>query len=247
MKSYDKLEAESFKKAHYFFLGKNVRKTIAKLDKNLPYFSIKPDGKFEGKEIIYDVRSNMLANAGLVLSKQYEDGKAFFKVRKISTLPGGFKRPSQKFELAEVSENEAPKDFPVQIANAISNSFSGVFTIDLVSVVRQTIPKIAIDVTGRRYQIYGGTGYKAALLCEKAVYRDLETNKKVKRVGFTLKLPKEERCEEENKKILEAISHYCQELIYYQESRFEIAQRLLHPKPVETANKEDDESDKEGK
>ena len=244
MKNYGKLEAEDIKKAHYFFVGKNCRKTLQKLDNNLPYHRIKDDGTFDGLEIIYDVKSNMLSNAGLVLSKQYDEGKAFFKVRKISTLPGGYKRPSQKFELAEVSGSEAPKDFPVQIANAISNSFSGAFTIDLVSVVRQTVPKIEIKVTGRRFKIHGGTGYQGILLYETAYYRDLETRKKVKRTGFTLVLPKDVKWERENKQILEAINHYCKELVYYQESRFEIAQRLLHPKPVEI--KKEDDTDEEG-
>lgn len=244
MKSYNKLEAEDIKKAHYFFIGKNYRKTIKKLDDNLPFFRVKKIGSFSGLEIIYDVKSNMLSNAGLVISKQYEDDKAFFKVRKISTLPGGYKRPSQKFELAEVLGSEAPKDFPVQIANAISNSFAGAFTIDLVSVVRQTEPKIEIKVSGEKYEIHGGTGYQCQFLCETAVYRDIETRKKVKRLGFTLKLPKEEKWEKENEKVLRAIDHYCKELVYYQESRFEIAKRLLHPKPVEL--KKEDRNEEEG-
>ena len=244
MKSYEKLEAEDFRKAHYFFIGKNYRKSVQKLDANLQYFRVREEGKFEGLEIIYDVKSNMLSNAGLVLSKQYEGDKAFFKVRKISTLPGGFKRPSQKFELAEVSASESPKDFPVQIANAISNSFPGAFTIDLVSVVRQTMPKIEIKVSGKKYKIHGGTGYEGVLLYETAIYQDLETRKKVKRCGFTLKLPKEPKWENDNKKILEAVNHYCKELVYYQESRFEIAQRLLHPKPIDF--KKDEKSEEDG-
>lgn len=236
----EKIEAENFKKAHYFFVGKNYNKVIEKLNKNLTYHRVAYERDFSGREIIYDVKSNMLSKAGLVISKQYEEKQSFFKVRKISTLPGGYKRPSQKFQLGKCEGTEAPKDFPTQIANAISNAFSGAFTIDLVSVVRQTLPKIEITVTGKRFRVIGGTGYECALLYETAVYRDVETNKKVKRNGFTLHLPKGEKYDKENKEIMEAIDHYCKELVYYQESRFEIAERLLHPKPIVEEKQEEE-------
>lgn len=241
MKENERLEAEAVRKVHYIYIGKNYKKTINKLDEKLNYYRISNVGKFDSREIIYDVPSNMLSNAGLVLSKQYEGKSSYFKVRKISTLPGGYKRPGQKFQLGKCEGSEAPKDFPVQIANAISNSFANVFTIDLVSVVRQTVPKIEILITGQKYQIIGGTGYEASILVEDAVYKDLQTNKKVKREGFTIKLPKDEKWERENKEILDVIEHYCKELVPYELSRFEIAQRLLYPKPVDFSKDESEE------
>lgn len=243
MKSVDRLQTENTKKIHYLILGTKFKKIKDKLDKNLNYYRIAFNGKFNGREIIYDVPSNMLSNAGLVLSKQYDDGKIFFKVRKISKLPGGYKRPSQKFTLGESEEAEAPKDFPMQIANAISNLYSNAFTIDLVSVVRQTVPKYQIDVKGDSYFIVGGTGYRAELLYEKAVYRDLENNKKVKRVGVTLIMPKDAKLEKENQYVMQAIDHYCKELVGYEQSRFEIAQRLLHPETIEIVKTQTDEEE----
>ena len=233
MKSNDRLQNEQNKKAHYLMLGKSFSKTLKKLDENLNYYRLINQGKFEGLEIIYDVDQKLLSNAGLVISKQYEKDKIYFKVRKISKLPGGFKRPSQKFYLGECEGTEAPKDFPMQIANAISNSYANVFTIDLVSVVRQTEPKYEIKVTGTKYRIVCGNGYSCEMLCENAVYKDLEKNKKVKRVGVTLVMPKENKYEKNNKEVMDAIEHYCKELVPYEQSRFEIAQRLLHPAPVE--------------
>ncbi len=240
MKGNEKLKEELVKKVHYFYIGKNYKKTVKKIDENLRYYRIENVGKFAGKEIIYDVQSNMLSNAGLVLSKQYEGDDAYFKVRKISSLPSVFKKASQKFQLGECEGSESPKDFPVQIANAISNSFANVFTIDLVSVVRQTVPKIEIVIKGQKYRIICGTGYEAVLLVENAMYRDVQTNKKVKREGFTLKLPISEKWDRENEEIVKVIEHYCKELVPYQQSRFEIAQRLLYPKPVVEEEKTED-------
>ena len=240
MKGRETLENEKRKKIHYLLLGNDFSKTKSKLDKNLNYHRLVFDDKFKGLEIIYDVSSNLLSNAGLILSKQYEDGRIFFKVRKISKLPGGYKRPSQKFNLGESEEAEAPKDFPMQIANAISNLYANVFTIDLVSVVRQTEPKIEIAVKGDRYKIVGGTGYRAELLYETATYKDVKTNKKVKRVGVTLIMPTDDRYEKENQIIMKTIDHYCKELVGYEQSRFEIAQRLLYPEPIVVEKKEEE-------
>lgn len=243
MKSNDKLETEKVQKVHYILIGNDFKKVLKTLDKKLHFYRFINIGKFKGNEIVYDVPNNMLSNAGLVLSKQCEDNKTFFKVRKISSLPGGYKRPSQKFSLGECEGTEEPKDFPIQISNAISNSFSNAFTIDLVSVVRQTVPKIQIIVSGQKYKIVSGDGYEAYMLYEKAVYKDISTNKKVVRYGVTFKLPKEEKAEKWNKEILEAVDHYCKEMVGYEQSRFEIAQRLLYPKPyVEEKNDEGDEN-----
>ncbi len=241
MKGNEQVQAEQFKKAHYFFIGNDHKKIIDKLNKNMPYHRIAYEREFNGREIIYDVKSNMLSKAGIVISKQYEEGQYFFKVRKISALTDGFRRPSQKFKLGECEGTETPKDFPTQIANAISNAFSNAFTIDLVSVVRQTVPKIEIVVTGSRYKVICGNGYNCGLMYETAVYKDVETNKKVKRNGFTLHLPKGERYEKDNKIVMDYIEHYCKELVNYQESRFEIADRLLHPKPFVNEEKMEEE------
>lgn len=245
MKARDRLEQEPVKKIHYLLLGGNWRKTRAKLEKNLKYYTLVFNSKFVGNEIIYDVPSDLLSNAGIVLSKQLDDGKIYFKVHKISRLPGGFKRPSQQFILGEGEESEAPKDFPLQIANAISDLYANVFTIDMVSIVRQTIPKYEIVVKGKNYTVVGGTGYRATLLYEKAYYKEISTGKKVKRVGVTLNMPVDSKYEKENKILEDTIEHYCKELVGNDLTRFEIAQRLLHPELTEVAPVVKDEEEQE--
>ena len=196
MENKEALKGESYKKVHYHFVGKNYRKVLRKIDDNMKFYRLMRVGRFKGKEIIYDVLSNMLSNSGLVLSKQYEDGEVLFKLRKISTLPRLANRASSKFQLRECKGDETPRDFSLQIASAISNSLSSAFTVDLVPIVKQSTPKIQIDVRGIKYRIVGGTGYECFLLYEKSTYRDLITYKKVKRDGFTLRLPKGDECED---------------------------------------------------
>lgn len=242
MRDFSKLENENVEKYHYYIIGKDEKKITSKLDKLLKFYTLRFVENFVGREIIYDVPNNMLSNAGLVLSKQYEENDGiFFKVRKISFLPANVRRKSKKFYLAECTGSEEPKDFPIQIANAIQSSFTEPFTIDLVSVVRQTIPKIEIKVYGKKYQIVGGFGYKAKMFFEKTEYKDLIGGKKVVKYGLTFNAPTGEENQKYNQEVLEVIDKYCTELVPYKQTRFEIAKRLLFPEPVVVEKKFDDE------
>lgn len=175
----------------------------------------------------------MLSDSGIVLSKLYEDGKVMFNVRKLSTLPGQLKRPSKKFILGELEVDEEPKDFSLSIASAIENSFNSTFTVDLDAFVKQTVAKIEITVDAVKYKIISGTGYRASILFENALYRDIKTNKKVSQQGVTLQLPLGEENEKCNQELLNVIDKKIEELAPSNLSRFEIAQRLLYPKVEE--------------
>lgn len=217
-------------KFHYDMIRNNEAKIVDKLNLNLGYFSFRPLKKMKAVEIIYDTPNNLLSSAGIILSKQFQEDKTYFKVRKISHLPSEAKKPSKKFELAKCGSKESPKDFALQVATAINNSFSNVFTIDLSEVVKNTIPKIEVVIKGNLYQIAGGTGFAGTLLFENVTYKDIIGHKKVKRKGVTLACPVDEKFEKDKDDLLEGIDRYCKELIPYRESRFEIAERLLFPK-----------------
>ena len=217
-------------KVHYDMIRNNEKQILEKLDRELAFYRIYFYRKINGKEIIYDTPNNLLSGVGLVLSKQFEDNRVFFKVRKLSYLPTELRKPSQKFYLAECNGNESPKDYPLQISSAINNAFSNIFTIDLVEVVKQTIPKYEIKIKGNLYELASGTGMKGSIVFEKVVYKDLLTGKKVKRNGATVTLPGDPSFKKEADEVLAAIETRCKELLIYKESRFEIAQRLLKPK-----------------
>lgn len=217
-------------KVHYDMIRNNEKEILYKLDRELAFYRIYFNRKVNGKEIIYDTPNNLLSGVGLVLSKQFEDGKVFFKVRKLSYLPTELRKPSQKFYLAECNGNESPKDYPLQISTAINNAFSNIFTIDLVEVVKQTIPKYEIKIKGNLYELTSGTGMRGTLVFEKVTYKDLVSGKKVKRRGATVTLPNDPAFKKDSDEVLAAIETRCKELLLYKESRFEIAQRLLKPK-----------------
>ena len=216
-------------KYHYDMIRNNESAIVNKLDRALGFYRIYFEKKIKGLEIIYDTPNNLLSSAGIVLSKQFENGKAFFKVRKLSYLPTELRKPSEKFYLSECAANETPKDYPLQIATAINNLFSNVFTIDLVDVVKQTAPKYEIKIKGNLYALTSGTGMKGQIVFENAVYRNFLTGKKVKRQGATISLPSDPALKKERDEVLNAVERKCKELLTYNASRFEIAERLLRP------------------
>ena len=221
------------KKIHYAMIRNNGNEIISKLDNALGFYRIYFEKKIKGQETIYDTPNHLLSSAGIVLSKQYEDGVFSFKVRKLSYLPTEFRKPSEKFYLSKCKRNEAPKDYPLQIADAINNAFSNIFTIDLVDVVKQTIPIYEIKIVGNLYTLASGGGMKGQLVFEKATYKDLVVGKKVKCRGATVTFPGDPRFEKDYAEVVDAIEHRCKELLMFKESRFEIAQRLLRPKPAQ--------------
>lgn len=229
-----KIEMQKFQDYHYILLGfAKFKDVINKLQRYLKFYRIENQGKSTFKEIIYDAPDNILSDAGIVISKQYEEKRIFFEVRKISWLPGALKRPSRKFILGELQTDEEPKDFSLEISAAIENSFSTPFSTDLDSLVRQTFPKIEINIDSEKYMIIGGTGFRAAVIYENVKYKDIKTGKTEIRDDVTVRLFTNEEYQEENKKLFELINREIYELGQFNASRFEIAQKLLYPKDEE--------------
>ncbi len=217
-------------KYHYDLLRNNVQNVIDKLDAELTYYRIYFEKRMKSVEIIYDTPTNLLSSAGIVLSKEFRDGKSYFKVKKISYLPTEFRKPSRKFYNAECGGRETPKDYPIQIASAINNAFSNIFTIDLVEVVKQTVPIFEIKIKSNFYKLISGTGMKGNIAFEKITYKDMQTGRKAKKLGATLSLPEDPSFSKEVDEVLSAIERKCKELFFYNESRFEVAQRILRAK-----------------
>lgn len=242
-----KLELENVQSYHFVFVGfANFKQVFQKITENLPYYRFEKAGKESEREIFYDVPDGLLTTAGLVLSKWYNGNKIFFHVRKLSKLVGAMKRPAKKFLFGSCEEIDQPRDFSLQIASAIENSFSSPFSVDLDSIVKQTRPIIDVDVQSEKYSIICGTGYRAEMLYENATYKDLKTGNKVSRLGVTFKVPLEER--EETDEILDTLSKKVFGLALYDNSRFEIAEKLLYSKIDEDAqnlNLDEDEEESE--
>lgn len=224
-----KFQFENVKTYHYMIMGyETFPKVLNILSQELDFYRISRLSDVEDKEIMYDIPNNALTDAGIVLSKQYENGKVMFKVRKLSFLPEEMRVPSKKFLLQELDRDAEPKDYSLEISSAIENSFSSPFTIDLDAVVREVVPKIVVDVKSERYLIIGGTGYRGQLFYEKILYKDVESKKKVWKDGVVLRLPTDEASQKDNEHILDIIDRKVKGLGLYNMSRYELAKKALY-------------------
>ena len=219
MLNENKIKKENIRRLHYVILGfATFKEVLAKFEHYMKFYRFENLGVAKEKEIIYDVNGNILSNGGIVISKSYHDKKVEFNVTKISMLPG------------EMKEDSEPKDFSLEISAAIEDLFGVNFTFDLDSIVKQSFPKIEVDVDKNEYKIIGGTGFRAKLSYETAIYKDIATKNKVDRDMVVLELEEDPYYQEENEKVLQLIDKKIKELGLFDLSRFEIAEKLLYPK-----------------
>ena len=212
---------------YYDVLKDNQKKTIQKLEKFMPYYRFTFEKKVKNKEIIYDSATNLFASAGLVISKIFDEGKYYFVISKVSYLPKKFKKPSVVLFKAECSAQDVPNMYPIKLAGVITNSCPSIFTVDLVEIIKTVSPKMEITVVGDKYEIASGTGYKAELIFENVKYKDLKKNQSFKHKNAVFNLSADERDEKSNDEITDAVLRHCKELFRYEETRFEIARRVL--------------------
>lgn len=240
-----KLEMQNSQSYHFVFVGfADFNRVFKALVENLPYYRFANQGNTTEKEIFYDVPDELLSNAGLILSKWYNAGNIYFHIRRLSQSIAGSKRPTKKFLFGSCEDGDEPKDFSLQIASAIEHSFTSPFSVDLDSIVKQTMPKIEVVIQSTKYQIICGTGYRAIMEYENATYKDIKTGKKVSRLGVTFKFPLEER--EETEEILRVIDRKVKGLGSFDLSRYEIAQKLLYTIPPEEFELAVNDAEEEG-
>ncbi len=239
-----KLEQHNTQSFHYDFVGfTNLKKVYDTLSEVLHYYRIERGARRYSKEVFYDVPSQLLAEAGIAISKWIEGGKASLNIRRIFSIKE-LNKPSQKFLFGYCNNDEQPKDYSYQMAAMIESSFKTPFSVDLESIIKQTQQTMVIEMVSDRYNIICGTGYRAIMQYEVVVYRNAITGKKVERSEVTFKFPIEDR--PEKREILDAIDRYVKGLALSKESRFEIARKILFPQSQETVDNDNPQDNDEG-
>ncbi len=235
------MEEHNMQSYHYAFAGSTTFKQVVDLlDANLPYYRLEKLADRTTKEIFYDGPNDVLSDAGIVLSKLVENNKSSLTVRKISqsSIVGN---QSKKYLIGECAMDEEPSDYSFAIASTIIKSFNSSLSIDLDSLIKQTMPKMDVVVQAEVFDIICGTGYRAKMQHEHSIYRDINKGKKVELYGVTFQFPTDER--PEKKEILAAIDRYVKGLSLLQLSRFELGCKYLYPPENAVRQEIEDEDD----
>lgn len=240
----DKIMQGNIKTYHFMIMGFETFPNILKtLSNELAFYRIEKVGDIVGREIMYDIPNNTLFDAGIILSKVYENGGALFNIQKLSFLPDEIKMPDKKLILQDLDASCEPMDYSLEISSAIENSFSTPFSIDLDAIVREVVPKIDVDLKGERYVIIGGTGYRGMLEYDRMLFKEISSKKKFEREEVILRLPVGDINEKDNARILDIIDRKIKALGEHNMSRFELAQKGFSA-PVEE-DEEEEESEEE--
>lgn len=200
--------------------------TLAKMMRNLGFYTILFDGKIKDVETVYDTDKKLLTSAGLIIRKKTTPKRTYFSLVRISSIKNSSRRERKSF-LGECEIQDQPSDFPVQIADAINKVFNNLFTINLVDVVKHCTPYVRTEITGNRYKIVSGTGYEAEISFENVKAKDVRTGRKGKTRIFSIKMEEDPSYERERLHILETIEKYCKELVLVERNRFEISEVLV--------------------
>lgn len=226
-------ELQKFDNYHYAFAGFITFKEVLKtLREKMPFYRIEEGDKKYIKEIFYDNEYNMLSDAGIIVSKSTTPKDTFFNIRRLSRL---LNKRNRKYTIdRRCCPTDHPRDYAEQIAAAINDSFSSSLTIDIENIVKKTSEKIQADINKTNYNLICGSGYRATLVHEKVIYKDIATGKKVLQEGVNLRVPSGEHAETEE--ILKIIEKNISGLVLFEESRFEIAQKLLYSQSYDTSS-----------
>lgn len=228
----EKKSAQLQKRDNYHFIlagFTSFSEALKILREKMPFYKIAPAGKKYIKEVFYDNEYNMLSDAGIVVSKSTTTKDTYFNIRRLSRV---LNKRNKKYTIDKrCSETDHPRDYAEQIAAAINDSFSSSLTIDLEGIVKKTTEKIQVDINKSIYEIICGTGYRAQIIDEQVTYKDITTGRKVVQECVSLSAPVGEF--EETAEILKIIERNIPGLVLYQQSRFEIAQKLLYSEEAE--------------
>ncbi len=237
---------------NYYLIIDNEKMTINKLIAKLGFYTVRYDGKIKEEEVVYDTDKKLLTGVGLMLRKKITPERAYFSLIRVNSLADSSQVREKKSFLGECEINDAPKDFPVQIADEINNIFNNLFTINLVDIVKHCEEYIRIEIKGNRYKIISGTGYEMTCSFEDLKIRDVRTGRKGKKRIFSIKMEDDPNYEMERAHVDKIIARYCKELAPVRKNRFEIAEtvvkeREISPEELKKQKKEAKENRKKKK
>ncbi|MBQ8909093.1 MAG: hypothetical protein IJY90_02250 [Clostridia bacterium] len=236
--SEKKADFQSNDNYHYVIAGfTRFKDVFKKIKKAMPYYRFGKLPKKKITETFYDNEYNMLSDAGIILSKSATKKDAFFNIRRLSRT---LHKKSKKYKIDSGCQSyDHPRDYAQKIATAIDNMFSASLPIDVENIVKKTKPMIEIILDKTPYEMVCGTGFKGKITHENVTYKDVATGKKVIQESVCLSVPVGDA--EETQEILRVIERVTPSLVLFKESRFELAQKLLYPEPVEEVKQEFDE------
>lgn len=241
-----KIDTETTKK--YEAISPSAFKNFLAFAKGLRFQKLTKIGNSVVKETYYDTPANLLYKSGIVLSKFQEGSTNFFKVENSSRMSKILNKIHKEVFIHQIGANDRLSDHGFYLKDGITSLYSTSFTVDLENVIKTAVPKLVVEVKSEIYQLVSGTGMRGKLALENKFIKNLETKRKYKVQGMTLKIENENLSlflpdfEEFNK----LIQKNCKEFLLVDENQFDFANKVTKALPAkQKLTKEEKQKQKE--
>jgi hypothetical protein len=213
----------------YTVFNKNSFNKILMLSKNMPMYSFYGEGRDDSKEIYLDSPNNLLANAGIILCKVIDNGKAFFRVDREELKPNMkiLSREKRVF-IHPIGSRDSVLDHALFLTDGISSMFSTKFYIDLENVLKTVVPKIEIENQKTVFRILSGKGFKANMSFEKIKIRNYDSKRKADLFMLNIEQTSSRLTMDEFNDFTSKLEKYCKEIMPTSDSKYKIAKRMTN-------------------
>lgn len=210
----------------YTAFSKNTFKNFLRLQVDLPMYNFIGEGRSFVDEIYFDSPNNLLASAGILLSKVVEGGKAYFKVEREDYLFEKNFSKEKKIFVHPIGVRDSVSDHMMFLIDGITSFFTTKFSIDFENILKVVVPKIEINSKVENFKILSGTGFKGEMLFEEIKFKNNFTHKKGETNLITIKHSSSKTLLNDFNLFIEKVERYCKEIMPISDTKYQIALRL---------------------
>lgn len=210
----------------YTVFAKSSYRNVLRLEADMPMYNFVGEGRYMVEEIYYDSPNNLLASAGILLSKVVEDGKAFFKVEREDYLYEKKLSKQKKIFVHPIGLKDGVQDHTIFLINGITSFFTTKFSIDLENILKVVVPKVEIRTKVDSFKILSGTGFKGVMTFEEVKIKNNFTKRKADVDMLKIELASSESTKKDFLTFIEKLEKYCKEIMPISDSKYQIALRM---------------------
>lgn len=224
MGNFEIVKTENLKS--YTAFSKQTFKNIIKLDHEMPMYEFVPERRYSVDEIFFDTPNNLLASAGIILSKVIEDGKAYFKIEREEYSFEKRLSSGRKVFIQPAGLRDTIVDHTLFLTDGISSMFSTKFNIDFQNVFKMAVPKLELNSKIDVLKILSGVGFKGEISFEEIKIINYFTKRKSDLNMVTIEQKSSSVLTKEFQEFATKLEKYCKELTLTNESKYQIAIKM---------------------
>lgn len=210
----------------YTVFAKSSYKNILRLETEMPMYNFIGEGRYMVEEVYYDSPNNLLASAGILLSKVVEGNKAYFKVEREDYLFEKNLSKEKKIFVHPIGLRDGVQDHMLFLINGITSFFTTKFSIDFENILKVVVPKVEIRTKVDAFKVLSGTGFKGVMTFEEVKFKNNFTKRKAELDMLKIERASSEATAKDFLTFIDRLEKYCKEIMPISDSKYQIALRM---------------------